>query len=41
MASAKLTTYKIFTEGKADGVIEIVTRYDSLMSVFLSDTTYD
>jgi hypothetical protein len=41
MASVKLTTYIIFTEGQTAGVIEIVTRFDSLMSLFLSDTTYD
>jgi hypothetical protein len=41
MASVKLTTYKIFTEGQAAGVIEIVTRFDSLMFLFLSGTTYD
>jgi hypothetical protein len=41
MASVKLTTYKIFTEGQAAGVMEIVTRFDSLMFLFLSDTTYD
>jgi hypothetical protein len=41
MAFVKLTTYEIFTEGQAAGVIEIVTRFDSLMFLFLSDATYD